>query len=124
MAYIFGDSFDLYATPANGIYYWDTCSWPDTTGWVTPGRFPPGQALVLSDLGSGNKIADGNYKIHKFNMAIYVPSTSVVASGNGAGVRINDGGNIQCEIHFNYQSLVFYVWSGAWGLSTGTSNLV
>lgn len=113
MSYIFGDSFDLYGGGGDGAYYWDAFS--ITT--LGPGRFPGGQAVGISMFSNLTKVANGSYKVHKFNLAMKVEASMFGPTGNGLSFYLYDGSAVQVSFAFAYNG-DFYVWGGAFGGST------
>jgi hypothetical protein len=99
--YMFGDSFDFYATTADMVAgYWDSGA---TTNWsLVAGRYAGGRAISSGGYTTTlaiNKTSGSNDAVHHFVLAF---QQTAVLSGSTLGVHITllDGATAQCSIVF------------------------
>src|SRR4051812_19297169 len=134
MAYIFGDSFDLYSTPNDMLQnYWDSGS--ASVMSLTTGRFSPGQALGTGTTGAAtfcykNSNVNGD-TVHHLVCSFY-QNLGTTSSSNGLFLQLLDGTNAQCTIMFRadgaivltsgtYTGLVLATYAGAFNGQTWTA---
>jgi len=115
MAYIFGDSFDLYAAVADaGAGYWDNAA--TQFSLITPGRFTGSQALAPANGFFWFKNSPANDAVHHIVCAIR--QTSAITGSTAANnIQLSDGATAQCSIVFRSDGAIL-LQSGAPGGTT------
>ncbi len=112
MAYIWGDSWDCYAAPADAVAgYWD--SGTPTLFTLVAGRFAGSQALQWSATASTLTKSGANDALHHFTLAI---RQTAVVSGTTLGhyFTLFDGIASQCSVVFRQDGAILLT-SGAPG---------
>src|SRR4029077_3090211 len=117
MAWSFGDSFDLYAAPADMVNgYWDSATSIASLVFVSPGRFSGSQAVsVQSNNWNVLKISAVNDAVHHLVLA-FRQTAAISGSTLGAYLQLLDGATAQCSVVFRSDGAILLT-SGA---STGT----
>jgi hypothetical protein len=115
----FGDSFDLYAAPADafvGGSYWDSGVANCT---LVAGRFG-GSRGIQASAGSASvplllKSSASNDSVHHINVAIQ-QTTAITGSNLGSWFTLSDGATAQCSVVFRSDGAILLVA----GISSGT----
>src|SRR4051812_45979864 len=105
MAYIFGDSFDLYATTADvyGTGYWDSGSSLFT---LQSGRFG-GQCARVNSTGSWMvKSSGANDAVHHIVCAYQQSAAALTGTTLGVFLQLSDGATNQCCIVFRQDGAI------------------
>jgi hypothetical protein len=112
MAWSFGDSFDLYAAPADMVNgYWDAGG-NQLAGAFVAGRFTGSQALSVS--GSSFvlvKTSGVNDAVHHFALA-FRQTAAISGTTPGLYLQLIDGSTAQCSIVFRTDGSI-YLYAGS-----------
>jgi hypothetical protein len=106
VAYIFGDSFDLYAAPGDAVLgYWDAVAVGGAT--LVAGRFAGGQALQMISAAGQNlmKSSGANDAIHHIVVA-YRQTAALSGSGLGLYFQLIDNVTNQVCIVFRQDGVI------------------
>lgn len=120
MSYCFGDSFDLYAAPADAVAtYWDSGAGSNWT--LVAGRFSGGQAFQTALAGTIGlvKSSGSNDAIHHVVMAF---RQTLVLSGTTLGMYLTfgDGATAQCSIVLRSDGAILLTSGGPAGTVLAT----
>lgn len=119
MAYIFGDGFDCYATPADALAgYWDS-GINDPS--MVAGRFAGSQALAFANAGRNLVKSSGvNDALHHVVMAVRDPN---VLTGTSAMLycQLSDGVTAQCSVVFRQDGVILLTSGGPTGTTLATT---
>jgi hypothetical protein len=119
MAYIFGDSFDLYAAPADAIAgYWDSGT---TNFTLQAGRFTGGRAILNTGTVGAYlvKSSGSNDSIHHIVCAF---QQTAALSGTTLGwyFSLSDSATAQCSIVFRSDGAILLTSGGPAGTALAT----
>lgn len=119
MTYIFGDSFDLYATMNDLVGYWDSTTSP--ASWtLVAGRFTGSQAVNAANLAAAIRKSSGvNDAVHHCIIAFRQTAT---LTGTSAGVNIQlvETVTTQCSIVFRSDGAILLTSGGPTGATLAT----
>ena len=107
MAWSFGDSFDLYATPADMVNgYWDSISGSYA---FLAGRFAGSRGLsVPAQTSPLVKASNVNDSVH--HIVVSFEQTGAISGGNtGALLILSDGATIQCYVAFRSDGAILLI---------------
>jgi hypothetical protein len=114
MAWSFGDSFDLYALPADAVTgYWDSGLSPGSSTLVT-GRFSGSRALSPSNASTFVKSSGVNDAVHHIVCA-FQQTTAITGSSLGLYFELFDGATAQCSIVFRSDGAILLTSGGPTG---------
>ena len=122
MAYIFGDSFDLYATPADAVAggYWDAGT--ATAGIsIIAGRFAGGQAFACAGGANNtlNKTSGVNDGVHHIVCA-FRQTAALSGTTLGYYFQLSDGATAQCSVVFRSDGAILLTSGGPGGTVLAT----
>lgn len=119
MAFIFGDSFDLYAAPADMVNgYWDSGINLGTPAFVV-GRFAGSQAFQVSASNTMTKISSANDAVHHLVVA-FRQTAAISGSTLGAYLQLLDGVTGQCAVVFRSDGAILLTSGTAAGATLAT----
>jgi hypothetical protein len=119
MAWSFGDSFDLYAAPADMITgYWDSAGTPASAQFKT-GRFSVGQSITTGTGLNLVKSSNVNDAVHHFVVSF---QQTVAISGSTLGLyfELFDGATAQCSVVFRTDGAILLTSGGPAGTVLAT----
>lgn len=111
MAFFFGDSFDLYAQPADAIAgYWDAASLNPNSSGLVLGRFAGSRAISWSNSTTFVKTSSQNDAVHHFVVAFMTTNNT----GNSLGFycELFDGATSQCSVVFRNDGAILLTSGG------------
>src|SRR4029077_20540988 len=118
MAWSFGDSFDLYALPADAVNgYWDTL-----TGSLSlaTGRFTGSQSLRFSSSGATlTKSSAVNDAVHHL-VAAFQQTAAISGTTLGTYLQLLDGTTAQCSVVFRSDGAILLTSGGPAGTVLAT----
>lgn len=118
MAWIFGDSFDLYAIPADATAgYWDSGT---TTGFtLQPGRFTGRGLQNASNTAWLVKSSGANDAVHHIVCA-FEQTAALTGTTLGMYLSLGDGATAQCSIVFRSDGAILLTSGGPAGAALAT----
>ncbi|HJQ59429.1 MAG TPA: hypothetical protein VJ890_21155 [Vineibacter sp.] len=119
--YFFGDSFDLYALPADALLgYWDS---GNANATIVAGRFSGSRAFEYHPFSNGTivlqKSSGSNDAVHHLSMAIYY-NLALAGTSNALWFTLCDGATAQCSIVFRSDGAILLNSGAAGGTNLAT----
>jgi hypothetical protein len=119
MAWSFGDSFDLYAAPADMITgYWDSGASPASSSFVT-GRFSGSRALNIASSSNFVKSSGVNDAVHHIVVS-FQQNAAITGSTLGAYFTLMDAATTQCSVVFRTDGAILLASGAANGTVLAT----
>jgi len=122
MSFVFGDSFDLYATSADmATGYWDSSGGTITGATLVAGRFTGSQALSFAATTGITFVKSSavNDAVHHLVVAFRQTAT-ITGSTVGAYLELFDGVTAQCTIVFRSDGAIVLTSGGPGGTTLAT----
>jgi len=121
MAWSFGDSWDLYATPADAINgYWDTMTGSAVNYSLVTGRFAGSRALQCATLGMNLiKNSGQNDAVHHIVCAFY-QTAALSGTSLATYFSLGDGATAQCSVVFRSDGAILLTSGGPAGTALDT----
>jgi hypothetical protein len=109
--YMFGDSWDLYGSSADGTnsLYWDGGAMGN--GGLSPGRFAGGRCWQTGGNPGGFKNSGSNDAIHHVTVA-YLFNATLSGTGQASFLGFSDGATYQCSVVFRTDGALILVAGG------------
>lgn len=116
MAYSFGDSFDLYAAPADAINgYWDSGPQAANLSFQT-GRFTGSRCIQMTGGAQAFLVKSSNVNDAVHHFVVSFQQTAVITGSNlGAYLELFDGVTAQCSVVFRSDGAILLTSGGPAG---------
>src|SRR4051812_45248455 len=119
--WLFGDSFDLYAAPADAYgSYWDS---GNINFSLVAGRFSGSRGVQGNVISAGTPIllksSGSNDSVHHSNVAIQ-QTAAITGSTIAKWFTLSDGATAQCTVYFRFDGAIVLVAGASGGAVLAT----